>query len=144
MRYGASQGADPTTTMAQFSSTGLAVTGALSCTGNATVTGGTVTVGSGKLTNVGATLTANATTTISGINSGILIIRNNTQGGTALINIDPVQSTAIISDPNAQFSGTDGGAASNRIVVTISGLTVTILNRWATTQVIYYNYLMAI
>ena len=36
VRYGASQGADPTTTMAQFSSTGLAVTGALSCTSDAT------------------------------------------------------------------------------------------------------------
>lgn len=39
VRYGASQGADPTTTMAQFSSTGLAVTGALNATGYVTGAG---------------------------------------------------------------------------------------------------------
>ena len=110
------------------SSTGLAVTGAVSVSTDVGWTNGSI---ARSFTGSPA---ANGSFTITGVNSTLLIVRNNTQGGTAIISVDPIGGVAIISDPNSQFSITDGGASSNKIVVTVSGTTITLLNRWASAQ----------
>jgi hypothetical protein len=77
--------------------------------------------------------------------SALLVIRNNTDGGMALVTVDIGTGTCTeVSDPGAFVTvGADPGAASSQFwITTTGGTTIRLRNRYAATKNVGVIYLM--
>lgn len=66
------------------------------------------------------------------VESGMLIIRNASDGGTAIVLVDSANGADIVSDPDSILAvGADPGAGSNKFWVVAGASTTTITNRYS-------------
>lgn len=90
-------------------------------------------------------LAANADLTLTNAYSGLYLIRNNTDGGMAIVLLEHgVGTRTEISDPAAFLSvaGADPGAGANQIWFSNSGTTVTLRNRYGVSKSIVVTMLL--
>lgn len=66
------------------------------------------------------------------VKSGFLVIRNASDGGSAIVLIDSVAGATVVSDPGSLIAvGADPGAGSSKFWVVAGGASTTITNRYS-------------
>lgn len=69
------------------------------------------------------------------VKSGLLVIRNASDGVSALVLIDSIAGATVVSDPGSFIAvGADPGAGSSKFWVVAGGASTTITNRYAATK----------
>lgn len=86
--------------------------------------------------NSASGITAGATLTLGSlVSSGEIIVRNATDGGTAIVLCDSVAGATVIADPSGIVAvGADPGAGTNKLWVVADGVSTRITNRYAATK----------
>lgn len=86
----------------------------------------------GGIASLTAVLANNASSTVSGsgdVACGLLILRDSTTGGVAMVSIDPgIAAIVVVSDPSSLISV--GSPTQAKWEITTSGNNVVITNRW--------------
>lgn len=112
---------------------------------NGTLTGLPSGPGYGQILNTGRSyltsktveaLAANAATTVLNINGAMVVIREGTVGGSALLLVDAAGggTVTVVSDPFSRIATSDPGAGTSKLWVSFSGTTLTVTNRYAAAQ----------
>jgi hypothetical protein len=99
--------------------------------------------GATQFSKTNGALAANADLDCTTAASGLLIIRNNSDGGVAIVSVDIGTGTCTeISDPSAYVTvGADPGAASSQFwVTTTGGTTIRLRNRYAAAKNVSVGY----
>jgi hypothetical protein len=98
--------------------------------------------GATQFSKTNGALAANSDLDCTTAASGLLLIRNNTDGGVAVVSVDIGTGTCTeISDPSAYVTvGADPGAGSSQFWITITGATIRLRNRYAVAKNVSVGY----